>query len=143
MPDARRTPGLPRPDFPWTRPQRRALILLLTILLLVCATRYACNRAFIDNPQPDIPARAADLADRLDPNTANWQELAAIPMIGEKKAKAIVEYREKWTGKHPDIRAFTGPQDLRNIKGIGPATVSNMMPYLMFPEVPARASTRP
>jgi hypothetical protein len=138
MPDA--PPGS---DFPWTDGQRRALMILLTVFLFVCAGRLACNRAFIDDPQPDVPARAAELADRLDPNVARWQELAAIPMIGEKKGKAIVAYREKWVREHPDIRAFVGPQDLRNVKGIGPATVSNMMPFLMFPDVAGPATTQP
>ena len=138
MPDA--PPG---PDFPWTVPQRRVLIAFLIVLLAVCAGRYACNHAFIDNPQPDIPARARDLADRLDPNTAPWQELAAIPTIGEKKGRAIAAYRQRWIRENPRIPAFGGPQDLRNVKGIGPATVSNMLPFLRFPDPPVRAATRP
>jgi DNA uptake protein ComE-like DNA-binding protein len=124
----------PVPDFPWTAGHRRALIGLLSILLVVLAIRYARNRAFISDPQPETPARAYELADHLDPNTCTWEELAAIPYLGEKKAKGIVTYRERWLREHPNDMAFRGPQDLRNVKGIGPATVSNMMPFLVFPK---------
>ncbi len=128
-------PPAPAParDFPWTPGHRRALVGLLTILVIVLGIRYAFNSAFISDPQPEIPARAAELADKLDPNNCTWQELAAIPYLGEKKAQAIVVYRDRWKREHPGDLAFRGPQDLRNVKGVGPATVSNMSPYLMFP----------
>ncbi|MDB5289909.1 MAG: hypothetical protein JWL69_1150 [Phycisphaerales bacterium] len=124
----------------WTAPQRRALIVLLSILLVFLTGRYACNRAFIDDPQPDVPARADDLADKLDPNTADWRELAAIPNLGEKKAQAIVAFREKWHAQHPHDPAFRGPEDLRQIKGIGVATAANLTPYLIFPQPTTRRS---
>jgi len=120
------------PEFPWTRKQRTALLILLTLFTTYLAITYIRNRAFIDDPQPEIGARAGELADRFDPNGASWQELAAIPNLGEKKAKAIVDFREHWLLLHPGDPAFRGPQDLRQIKGIGPATVSNMTPYLIF-----------
>ncbi|HWE02815.1 MAG TPA: helix-hairpin-helix domain-containing protein [Tepidisphaeraceae bacterium] len=123
----------PGGDFPWNASQRKAVLLLLAVLAAVFAGRYACNQSFIDDPQPEAGARSAELANRLDPNTADWRELAAIPQLGEKKAQAIVEFREGWLKKHPNDPPFRGPQDLRLIKGIGPATVSNMLPYLLFP----------
>src|SRR5665213_1782315 len=123
----------PGGDFPWIASQRSALLGLLGVMTIVLAGRYACNQAFIDDPQPDIGARATELADRLDPNSAAWQELAAIPGFGEKKAKALVALREGWRVKHPNDPPFRGPSDLRLVKGIGPATVSNMLPYLLFP----------
>jgi competence ComEA-like helix-hairpin-helix protein len=123
----------------WTAPQRRAIVILLSLLLVFLTGRYACNRAFIDDPQPEVNARAADLADKLDPNTADWRELAAIPNLGEKKAQAIVAFREKWQAQHPQDPAFRGPEDLRQVKGIGPATASNLKPYLIFPKPTTRS----
>jgi hypothetical protein len=120
------------PALIWTAGQLNALRGLLLIFAIVMGGRLACNHTFIDNPQPDIPARSGDLADKLDPNTATWQEFAAIPGLGEKRAHAIVDFREAWAIKHPNTPAYAGPQDLRNVKGIGPATASNLAPYLVF-----------
>jgi DNA uptake protein ComE-like DNA-binding protein len=102
----------------------------------IAAKSAAGSSVNADDPQPEVGARASELASRLDPNAADWRELAAIPQLGEKKAKAIVAFREDWLKKHPNDPPFRGPQDLRLIKGIGPATVSNMMPYLIFPSRP-------
>ncbi|MDB5302882.1 MAG: hypothetical protein JWM97_431 [Phycisphaerales bacterium] len=133
----------PDSDPLWTAPQRRALIVLLSLLFVFLTGRYACTRAFIDDPQPDVPARADELADKLDPNTADWRELAAIPNLGEKKAQAIVAFREKWHVQHPLDPAFRGPEDLRQVKGIGVATVANLKTYLIFPQPTTRRSSGP
>jgi competence ComEA-like helix-hairpin-helix protein len=117
----------------WTPGQLRGLLVLLTLLAVTLAIRLARNHTYIDDPEPDVPARATDLADRMDPNTATWEDFAAIPGLGEKKAQAIVAYRDQWTQRHPDKLAFAKPEDLHAVKGIGPATISNMSQYLIFP----------
>jgi competence protein ComEA len=129
-------------DFLWTRPQRRALLLLLAIFTLVLAVRYARNRAYIPSPQPANGLRAAELATQLDPNVASWQELAAIPTVGEKRAKAIVEVRERLASQHPDQPPFARIEDLMRVKGIGKATAENLKPYLMFPSARPPATRR-
>ena len=73
------------------------------------------------------------MADRLDPNTATWQELVAIPTLGEKRAKGIVEYRQDWAKRHPGDPAFKSPVDVVAVKGIGAGTMEAMTPYLTFP----------
>lgn len=50
-------------------------------------------------------------------NTATAQELQALKGIGPALSKRIVEYREAHG-------AFPSPEDLINVKGIGPATLS-------------------
>ncbi len=52
-------------------------------------------------------------------NTAGIEELTALSGIGEKKAKAIINYRKK-NGK------FKSVSDLTNVKGIGEGTVKNL-----------------
>ncbi len=52
-------------------------------------------------------------------NTAGVEELTALSGIGEKKAKAIINYRKK-NGK------FKSVSDLTNVKGIGEGTVKNL-----------------
>jgi hypothetical protein len=127
----------------WTAPQRRAALILLVIFCVCLAGQLVCNRRFLNDPQPDAGPRANELATHLDPNIATWQELAAIPTLGEARAHSIVTYREKWQHDHPGMPAFAGTQDLRNIRGIGPATVSNMTPYLYFPESKSSPATEP
>ena len=121
--------------FLWTVSQRRALALLLTLLWVLLTARYFTNSRYISDPQPEAPDRAAELADRIDPNTAGWQDLAALPNLGEKRAKAIVEFRESHLAtRHP---VFTSADDLLAIRGIGVATVTKIKPYLVFQPAPA------
>jgi DNA uptake protein ComE-like DNA-binding protein len=120
--------------FIWTLPQRRALLVVVALLWVVLAARYAMNSRYISDPQPDVPDRAAELADRLDPNTAEWQDLAALPNLGEKRAKAIVEFREARRATRDPV--FTSADDLLLIKGIGVATVTKLKPYLVFQPAP-------
>ncbi|WP_204381398.1 ComEA family DNA-binding protein, partial [Aeromonas veronii] len=51
-----------------------------------------------------------------DINTATLAELTSLKGIGDKKAQAIVDYREK-QGK------FTSVDQLADVNGIGPATL--------------------
>ncbi|MGB2079519.1 MAG: ComEA family DNA-binding protein [Vibrio sp.] len=59
-------------------------------------------------------------------NTASSEELATLLVgVGEKKAKAIVEYR----GEHG---GFKQADDLIQVKGIGPALVEKNKARLRF-----------
>ena len=127
--------------FGWNASQRRALILLLSVFFLALCLRYAFNRQYVLDPQPPQGARYSELASRIDPNTADWQTLAAIPGMGEKRAKEIVAYRQRVLASKPDSVPFLRPTDLRHIRGIGAATVENLKPYLLFPS--DRAATEP
>ncbi|WP_321158514.1 helix-hairpin-helix domain-containing protein, partial [Providencia stuartii] len=53
---------------------------------------------------------------KVDINTATLAELTNLKGIGDKKAQAIVDYREK-QGK------FTSVDQLVDVNGIGPATL--------------------
>ncbi|MBU1060283.1 MAG: helix-hairpin-helix domain-containing protein [Proteobacteria bacterium] len=52
-------------------------------------------------------------------NTADQEALASLPGIGDKKAAAIVQYRN-------DHGEFKKPQDLLAVKGIGPKLFEKM-----------------
>ena len=55
-------------------------------------------------------------------NTASAQELAELPGIGDKKALAIVAYR--------DQRPFQNVDQLQDVKGIGPAILKKIAPLI-------------
>ena len=56
-------------------------------------------------------------------NLATKAELETLPGIGEVKAQAILDYRAAHGG-------FTSLEELINVKGIGPATLSKIKPLL-------------
>jgi competence protein ComEA len=91
------------------------------------------NPLKVADPQSSAGQASDQLADRIDPNTASASEIAAIPNLGEKKAQAIVDFRERFKARHPDHPAFARLSDLEQISGIGAATAENTEPYLLFP----------
>lgn len=120
----------------WTQKQRTVLACVVLVLLGIMGFVAVRNRIYLPDPLPDEGSRQHQLADRVDPNTADWAALAALPVIGEKKAKDIVAYRDRFIQDRPGELAFTQPSDLQKVKGIGPATVAAIEPYLAFPAAP-------
>ena len=128
----------------WSQSQRRGLLVLLCGFWIVLLVRWAYRPVFIPEVSEAPAARAAELADRLDPNVADWQTLAAIPELGEKRAQAIVAYRERFAASHPPgARAFPSAHDLIRVKGIGAATAANLEPFLTFDKTAATQPTPP
>jgi competence protein ComEA len=71
------------------------------------------------------PEQAASVRLLIDPNTAPQGVLEALPRIGPVLARRIIEAREG----SPILDA----DDLdRRIRGVGPATIDAMLPYLHF-----------
>ena len=138
MGDRTRIPRMPEL---WTAPQRGVLIAFTLILSLVLLYRALTNRQYISDPQPATPARFTELADRLDPNVATWQELAVLPQLGEKRAKEIVAARESWQRIDANRVVYQRAEDLLAVKGIGVAMVETLRPYLTFP-VTTQPATR-
>ena len=122
---------------PWTSSQRVAVSVILIVLVSIGIGRWWRNRAYVSNPQPETPAFAADLADRIDPNTADAATLSALPLIGDRKARDIIAWRDA----QPAKPAFRELKDLLRIKGIGASTVNQLEPYLIFPI--SSAATKP
>lgn len=77
--------------------KNRKLTVLLVLATLICV--------FVA-----LPALAAEK--KVNINTATAEELMTLKGIGEKKAEAIIEYREAHG-------PFESIEDLKNVKGIG------------------------
>lgn len=117
----------------WTRRQRRGLAILVLILCVGLAAIARRNPARVSDPPPDAGPRAGQLLTRLDPNTADLDALAALPAIGPKRAADIVALRNQRRTSHPNLTPFARLEDLLRVKGIGPATLETLEPYLVFP----------
>jgi competence protein ComEA len=62
--------------------------------------------ASIDSDKPK------EISGKININTASLSELISLPGIGEKRAQAIISYREK-------AGAFENKEDIMKVKGIG------------------------
>ena len=71
--------------------------------------------ASMDESAPTVGSEQAETDGKININTATAEELTKLPGIGEKKAEAIVEYRNLHG-------AFASTDELLNISGIGEAT---------------------
>lgn len=72
--------------------------------------------------------RAAAEPAPLDPNAADRAAWDRLPGIGPRTAEAIIAHRAR---EGP----FRLPEDLLAVRGIGPATLERMQPYLAWPVV--------
>lgn len=94
---------------------------LCAVLVCLCATAPPVRQA--EYPPWDGAPYFDAGPDRVDVNTAPAAELETLPGIGEKKALAIVEYRE---ANGP----FRAVEELERVKGISERTVDGMRAYV-------------
>ena len=87
---------------------------LIAALLLGCLPLLTQPVLAADKPAATVATTTE--AGKINLNTASADELASLKGIGEKKAQAIVDHREK-QGK------FTSIDQLADVSGIGPATL--------------------
>src|SRR5688572_10034266 len=122
----------------WTPKQRVALSVVIAGILFLLIFRYSQNRTYIANPQPP---EGLELLDWIDPNTADEATLAALPNLGPAMARRIIEDRNQFQAQNPTQLPYRRLQDLDRIKGIGPATLENLRPYLVFPGAATQPAT--
>jgi DNA uptake protein ComE-like DNA-binding protein len=81
--------------------------------------------------------------ERINPNEAPVASLMRLPQVGAARARAIVAHRGRvgfQAGRRP---AFKTADDLRQIKGIGPAIVEDVRPWLQFDDPPKDGNESP
>lgn len=74
----------------------------------------------------------------VNPNTAPWWELTALPGIGESTARNVIAYRES---RLDPTAAFKSPLDLEPVPDVGIKTIQRIAPHLRFD--PSQAVSRP
>lgn len=117
-------------DLRWRRGDLRALLALSVAALAAAIGPIRADKA----PPPGTRTHADRLrraCERIDPNTASAASLERLPGVGPVTAGAIVADRQARPGQ-----AYTCPEDLARVKGIGAGTVQRLRPHLTFP--PAR-----
>jgi competence ComEA-like helix-hairpin-helix protein len=72
--------------------------------------------------------------ERIDPNTADADDLARLPKIGEGTAERIVAWRAA-------RGAFRTLADLDSVPGIGPAALAEIAPHVTLAAAPASSSS--
>lgn len=83
--------------------------------------------ASVTGTAASVPARGAPSpAYPVNLNTASEADLDSLPRIGPATAAAIVEWRDMNGG-------FKAVEDLLNVRGIGPATLEALRPYVTAP----------
>jgi competence protein ComEA len=96
--------------------------LALLALGTVLAGALAAPVAHATTGDTKTPA-AASSASPVNVNTATMDELISLPGIGEKRAQAILDMRKQKGG-------FKSVDELTEVKGIGPANLEKLRPYL-------------
>ena len=113
------------------RPTKSEIILLGLTAVFLCALAGLSLRdrqdrvpGVVIETEAEVPREeiAPDFPP-VDLNTATAEELDTLPGIGEKKALAIVEYRE---ANGP----FRAVEELERVKGISERTVDGMRAYV-------------
>ncbi len=116
----------------------RADLHSLALCLILCGLTWALlvvRPAGLDVAEPASTATLdRDGIGRINPNTAEWWELASLPGLGPTLSKRIVEYRADQRKKQgdPHAQVFRSVEDLQRIRGIGPKRSATLGERMVF-----------
>ena len=85
--------------------------------LIYCGTYSAGKSSQSTTTSPAVKT------DKININTASYEELQKLPRVGPKLAQSIIDYRNE-NGK---FRAY---EDLLNVPRIGEKTLETLKPYI-------------
>jgi len=119
-------PG-PLKIFEFSRKESLATLFLITTLLIGTGIKYASDQHWWLPETEVVDSDPESIKLKIDLNRAEWYELIILPGIGEKKARAIVEYRQE-TGSFKNIEQLCG------VNGIGTETVKRIKDLVFVDE---------
>jgi competence protein ComEA len=99
----------------WPRAAQWAFAFLLGVIATLLLVRFT---PIFQRPRPTELASAA-----VDLNRASRAELMQLPQVSERRAGEILATRDRRGG-------FRSPDDLRSVKGIGPARREQLSPWV-------------
>ncbi len=102
--------------FEFSRKESLATFFLITAILIGTGIKYTIDQHWWLPKTEVVDTDPESIRLKIDLNRAEWYELIILPGIGEKKARAIVEYRKE-TGRFKTI------EQLYEVNGIGVKTV--------------------
>ena len=108
--------------FSFTKQERLVLYLLVLIVLFGSSLQVA----FKKYPSLSDIVNLIDserIYDKVDINTASFEELVKIPYIGEYTAINIIRYRQ-------EHGLFTARDQIKNVKGIRDKNYQKFVPFL-------------
>ncbi|GAX61140.1 DNA uptake protein and related DNA-binding proteins [Candidatus Scalindua japonica] len=108
-------PG-PLKIFEFSRKEALALFFLITAILVGTGIKYTIDQHWWLPKTEVVDTNPESIKLKIDLNRAEWYELIILPGIGEKKAKAIVEYRK-------EVGTFKNLAQLCDVNGIGEKTI--------------------
>ncbi|MDR3110744.1 MAG: helix-hairpin-helix domain-containing protein [Planctomycetaceae bacterium] len=101
------------------RADRNSLVIGMLIIFFSILPR---GGETVDLSAVDFPKNDYHFA--VNPNTAEWYELTALPGVGDKTAKSIVSQSEN--------NRMKSPRDLTRIRGLGEKRVRAFAGYIVF-----------
>ncbi len=103
----------------FSRKELIATLFLITALLIGIGIKYTIDNHWWLPETKVVDTNPESIKLKIDLNRAEWYELIILPGIGEKKAKAIVEYRKS-------KGTFRTIEQLSEVNGIGMKTVKRI-----------------
>jgi hypothetical protein len=124
-----------RLSFSWDRSECLALAALLVAWLAALGASGGRRGLALGTPMHLDGGKVASVREQIDPNTASVASLRRLPMVGPVRAWAIVQFRQQ-AGQTRPVRAFRCPEDLQQVRGIGPGIAGQLREFLSFPPGP-------
>jgi competence ComEA-like helix-hairpin-helix protein len=119
-------PG-PLKIFEFSRKESLATFFLITAILIGTGIKYTIDQHWWLPKTEVVDTDPESIRLKIDLNRAEWYELIILPGIGEKKARAIVEYRKR-SGRFKTIEQLCG------VNGIGVKTVKRFEDLVFISE---------
>jgi len=108
--------------FYFTSAERRVIITIVIVVALSALVGTVIKKFPFLRDLTNL-LESQELYPRIDVNKASYEQLLDLPYVGEKTARAIVEYRK-------NIGRFNSIDDLASVKGVSSGNLPKFKMYL-------------